>query len=57
MSLSAGPAAPRLDRMETFFVVVMALVMLAVGVLALLAVRRLSAQTDALTGTDERKDH
>lgn len=57
MSLSVGPAAPRLDRMETFFVVVMALVMLAVGVLALLAVRRLSAQTDALTGTDERKDH
>ena len=37
--------------METFFVVVMALVMLAVGVLALAAVRRLSVLTDTPTNS------
>jgi hypothetical protein len=39
--------------METFFVVVMALVMLGVGVLALVAVRRLSVLTDDLPTEDD----
>ena len=40
--------------METFFVVLMALVMLGVGVLAVVAVRRLTALNDGLNdGLDD----
>lgn len=40
---------PRLPGMEAFFVVLIALVMLGVGVVAVMAARRLSALTDATT--------